>query len=208
MHGLQLAGNDGLMASAADDYRWLFEDDNGGLRADSYCATLIRQLTAADVLLRLGATFVQQVSLRQVTNPEDIDHERGRSYIAVTQIAGSAFILEAFSMVGFDRRVSLSQATTLATHFMTTNAGTRFSYLQDGEVLLDFEPFDCDFRDADDPALVQALRASGFTRNQGSGGPERYAGAAFALASRLVRPDLTRDALEGATYVYASVPER
>ncbi|GAB1692775.1 DUF6461 domain-containing protein [Krasilnikovia sp. M28-CT-15] len=196
------------MTPTADDYRWLFEDDNGGFLAESYCATLVRQMTRADVLLRLGATFVQQATFGQVVDPVDLDDEEGRSYIAVAQIAGSALILEQFSMVGYDHRVSLSQGTTLATHFNTVNADTGFAYLHDGKVLLDFEPFYGDFRDAEDAELAEALRESGFVGDPGGEWTDHYVEAAFALASRLVGPDLSREALEGATYVYASVPER
>ncbi|MEV4707987.1 hypothetical protein [Actinoplanes sp. NPDC049316] len=71
-----------------------------------------------------------------------------------------------------------------------------------------FEPFSCDFRDFEDAALAEASQEAGFVGDQGGGYTRHYAEAAFALASRLVRPDLTRAALEGATYVYASVPER
>ncbi|MEU4424404.1 DUF6461 domain-containing protein [Actinoplanes sp. NPDC024001] len=196
------------MVSTVDDYAWLFEGDNGGFLADNYCATLIRRTTSREAVRRIGATVVQTATFPQVTTLEDLEQEAGMSYLAVADVGGNVLILEAFSTVGFERREELSRGTAVASHFMTVNRATRFSYVRDGVTVLDFEPFYGDFRDVADPELATAMREAGFRGPQNDGPTDRYAEAAFALADRLTGAGLTRETLERSTYLHASVPER
>jgi hypothetical protein len=198
--------DDAGMAPTADDYAWFFEDDNCGLLAESYCCTLVLRLTPQDVLRRIDATAVRQADFEEVINPaEAFDLEAGKSYIAVTELAGCALILEDSSTVGYDHRVALSQGTTLVSHFQNVNVVTRFVYLRDGAGLLDFEPFYGDFRDISDSGLADAVREAGFVGNDlGKGYTERYGEAAFALADLLTGARLSYDALAASAYHYAS----
>lgn len=140
----------------------MFEGDNGGFLADQYCATLIRGLARHDVVQHLGATVVQEASFPQITTLEDFDEEPGRFYFAVTDTAGCALMLEAFSTVGFDHREALSRDAALVSHFMIINLVTRFCYLRDTVTLLDFQPFYGSFDDVADPALAAMMREAGF----------------------------------------------
>ena len=88
------------------------------------------------------------------------------------------------------------------------NRDTGFAYVRDGVTALEFEPFYGDSRDVADTELATAMQAAGFLGAQGDGHTERYAQAAFALADRLIGAGLTRQTIERATYLYASVPER
>jgi Family of unknown function (DUF6461) len=109
--------------------------------------------------------------------------------------------------VGYFRRALLSRGTSVASHLQTVNADTEFSYVRDGVAVLEFEPFYGDFRDAEDAELSAAMQQAGFVRSAADAYLERSAECAFALADLLIGSRLTREQLERATYLYASVPD-
>lgn len=201
------------MTATAADYPWVFEW-NHGLMSLGYCLTFIRELTPDEVLDRWG---VRQREHIQGALPiaeraaETWDSVGSRElFVAVTPADGWSVMFEWNGFAGVTQWIMapVSAGTSTVSHYLNALGVSHFMWLEDGEVVLSFEPL-FPFRRlgsrADDlgPEMVEA----GFDLREG---PERTfdnpTGTAFALAERITNVRVTPSFLEGAIFVGARIP--
>ncbi|MFB9474208.1 DUF6461 domain-containing protein [Nonomuraea salmonea] len=201
------------MAPNAVDYSW-FNDDRFPDLADSYCFTLVRDLTPEALMTRLGANVeaVSRKTLDQLidasySGPGPLGTWDGHLFGAAS-IGGWVLMVEVNGHLGVNRKaiVPLSAGTRLVSHSRNVNAVGHFRWVEDGEIRLSFDPLFPSFRHGSAPdELVEMMRRVGFglgddidrgTHDQ----------AAFALAEHLTGVELTPQLLEESTYLCGLAP--
>ena len=200
------------MSATALDYTW-FSDRFPGL-AEAYCLTLVKGLTPAGLLGRLGAR-----EECRVTGAEELlepayqaweEHEGERLFVAATAVGDWALAVEPNGYLGTldEAIIPLSKGTRLVSHFRNVNAVDHFYWLDDGDVCLHFEPLFPTDRDGSDPdGLVEAMRQVGFDLDENDDASDEFnTEAAFALAEHLTGVRLTPEVLETATYLCGTAP--
>jgi uncharacterized protein DUF6461 len=203
------------VAATSPDYRWIRTWHNG-LLVTAYCLTLVRDLSADDLLDRLGVDERRHEAgidrLGRASMEAWSVYEGRRQLVAVTTVLGWAIMLEHNGYVGVTREIMVpaSRGTAVVSHFRNVNALDEFLWLEDGVVLVEFEPLFPDRRSgirAGDFGLE--MTAAGFdVRGQPDRDVEECTESAFALAERLTGVRVTSELLDGATYVIglASLP--
>ncbi|MFR9777071.1 DUF6461 domain-containing protein [Micromonospora sp. MS34] len=200
------------MGATASDYTW-FSDRLPGL-AEAYCLTLVKGLTPAGLLDRLGARYQCRVTgaeaLLDPAHQAWEEHESDRMFVAVTAIGEWVLVVEPNGYLGtLDKAIiPLSKGTRLVSHFRNVNAVDHFFWLDDGDLRLHFEPLFPTSRDGSDPdGLVEVMRQVGFDLSEDDDASyELHTEAAFALAEHLTGVRLTPELLETATYICGTAP--
>lgn len=203
------------MLTTAADYAWFHERFPD--LAEAYCLTLVRGLTPADLLSRIGARpepgltrldamFEPSLRLWDADAPAS-----GRELlIGVTTVPGSDWALgiESNGFLGVTEEVTvpLSAGSTVVSHYRNFNAGGSFYWIQDGEIRLHFDPIDPTWREGTSPdALVAVMRQVGFDLDE-DGETEHPAEASLALAEYLTGVRVTAELLEESTYQCGIAP--
>ncbi|MEH0984602.1 DUF6461 domain-containing protein [Micromonospora sp. CPCC 205556] len=200
------------MTATASDYTW-FPDRFPGLMG-AYCMTLVKGLTPAELLNRLGAR-----EECRVTGAEELlepayqpwkEHHGDPLFVGVTAVGDWALAVEPNGYLGTldEVIVPLSKGTRLVSHFRNVNAVDHFFWLEDGDLRLHFEPLFPSGRDGSDPdGLLEVMRQVGFDLSEDDDASyELHTEATFALAEHLTGIRLTPELLEAATYACGTVP--
>ncbi|MFB4316745.1 DUF6461 domain-containing protein [Actinomadura sp. 21ATH] len=200
------------MAPTAADYAW-FEERFPDL-AEAYCFTLVRGLTPAQVLARLGARTggpqVKGVEALSRLSYDGYAERAGRELVVgVTAVGEWALAVEPNGYLGASEEavVPLSAGSRLVSHFSNVNAAGNFYWVEDGDVRLTFEPLFPSHRWGSTPdALLDAMREAGFDLLDGDDSNLDCGAAAFALAERLTGVRLTPEILTEASFLCGLAP--
>ena len=194
------------MAPTADDYRWTGTWRNGLLR-NAYCLALVKELSAAEVLDRLGADqrhdglTLDDVSEHSWRTWDE--HAGSRLFVGVAELDGWSVMFEDNGFVGItlDLMRPVSGATAVVSHLRNVNALDQFLWLVRNEVLLRFEPLFPTAREGAwaDESLPELL-AVGFPMGDPDFATWSPTAGAFALADRITGVAITGELLDGATY--------
>lgn len=196
------------MTATSSDYRWI-ADWHRGLLLDAYCLTFVKGLTPTEVLDRLGVRErTRLLGAGTVVDPayDAWDAHDGRElFVAVTEAEDWAVMFEANGFIGVTHPImtSVSAGTATVGHYRNVNALDQFLWLEDGEVVLHFEPLFPSQRDgtrADD--LVPEMRAVGFDLREGEDRTfSNHTEAAFALGELITGVRVTPAFLDEATFL-------
>lgn len=201
------------MVSTAADYGWFGE--RFPELAQGYCLTLVRGLTPAGFLSRIGARpEPRYATLEAMFMPSlrlwDAPGHGSQSMIGVTTVPGGDWALgiESTGFLGATEEVvvPLSAGTTLVSHYENFDAGGNFYWVEDGEIRLRFDPLDPAWREGSSPdALVSVMRQVGFDLGE-DGETEHPQEASFALAEYLTGVRVTAGLLGGSAYQCGIAP--
>lgn len=200
------------MTATADDYSWwkTWRPD----WAEAHCLTLVGDITAAEVVNRLGADVLDSVQGIDALYEMAVADEAGGfdpGLIGVTEIGGAwTLIAEINGFVGVTERLigPMSPGRTIVSHFSNINAVRRFHWWRDGELVVDFDLlFPAERFGADPEAVRDDLAAIGVPVDAD---PVEIAGidlgaAGFALAERLTDVRCTPDLFERSNFAVARV---
>ncbi|MEV8456470.1 DUF6461 domain-containing protein [Streptomyces sp. NPDC052095] len=193
------------MATTAADYMW-FEEDFPDL-AESYCVTLVHDVTPHELTRRLGGQAEPEVTgiTTLVDTSYDLwDPSTTRTYFGMTPLGPWTLMVEPNGWHGVNEKKALpaSAGTRWISHYDNTNANNDGSFLwaEDTELQLHFELRDAGSRfgtRADD--LLDVIRRLGFAfpEEPTETDDDLAVPAAFALAEHItgirVTPALLRD---------------
>lgn len=213
------------MTATYEDYAWF--DERFPKLAEAYCLTLARGLTPAELLERMGARDegVRVTGAEQLVEPGSQcwrEHNGDALFIGATAVGQWALAVEPNGYLGSlirdpDSGAPLSAGTTVVSHYYQNGNGhSDFSWAEDGDLRLNFEPLFPNERDGSTPdALVEQMRQAGFEFGEefdedDDANIEFCGDAAFALAEHITGVRLTPELLEGATFIcgVAPVPRR
>ncbi|MER7363836.1 DUF6461 domain-containing protein [Nonomuraea wenchangensis] len=201
------------MTPNAVDYLW-FNDDRFPDLADSYCFTLVRELSPELLMSRLGAQAaasphktLDELIAASYSGPGPLGTWDG-NFFGVVSIGDWLLIVEANGHLGANRKaiVPLSAGTRLVSHSRNVNAVGYFHWVEDGEVRLSFDPLFPSFRHGSAPDELSAMmQRAGFNLDDeiDRGIHDK---AAFALAEHLTGVKLTPQLLEKSTYLCGLAP--
>jgi hypothetical protein len=166
--------------TTAADYGWLKERYQSLLEA--YCLTLVEDMTPERLLRELGA------------EPDG-------------QVTGVADLAEP-SYDAWDAMLPVHPGRTVVSHFRNVNAVDHFSWWQDGDLRLHFEPLFPTQRDGSHPdELLKEMEQAGFDLSEGDDRDfRRHTEAAFALAERITGVRLTPELFEELEFTCGLVP--
>nr|WP_042190418.1 DUF6461 domain-containing protein [Kibdelosporangium sp. MJ126-NF4]CTQ94873.1 hypothetical protein [Kibdelosporangium sp. MJ126-NF4] len=195
------------MTSTAHDYTW-FAEQFPALR-EAYCITLVRGLTAEEVLHILKAEDITVVtgndSLQQAAADAWDEHDGDPLLVGVTTVGEYALMVESNGYIGVTPEfyTPLSRGTRLVAYFRNVNADCHFCWVEDEDVKLTFEPLFPTQRHGSDPdGLADVMQQVGFDFD---GGHTLHTEATFALAEHLTQVRLTPELLRSAEYMCGTV---
>ncbi|SEF78875.1 hypothetical protein SAMN05216223_10222 [Actinacidiphila yanglinensis] len=202
------------MTATAEDYLW-FPTQFPEL-AEAYCLTLVRGVPPGTLLTRLAAEPAEPATGAADLVERSYDawdtYDSDRLLVGATALGDWTLVAEANGYVGITEALirPLSAGTTVVSHFRNINAVDHFTWWEDGDLRLDFEPLFAHQRSGSTPdALVDAMRAVGFDLDDG---PDRdfahHTEAAFALAEHLTATPLTPAHLAAAPFTCGLVSPR
>lgn len=195
----------GMIATAAD-YAWFtfgrfVYDEYTDLR-EAYCFTLVRGLTAEQVLARTGAEGLPSMGLKELIKAGVSDLDRFGSgfshFFGVALLGDWAFIVEPNGFMGVLPSIAgrLSAGTRLVSHFRNVNGIEDFLWMEDGQERMALEP---SFSDIDsftkwDEEFTEIARQVEFDAAHSS---ESF----FAMAEYLTGVKVTPELLEQSVYL-------
>ncbi|MGV9311078.1 DUF6461 domain-containing protein [Streptomyces sp. NPDC003691] len=216
------------MTKTAADYAW-FQRDFASL-AVAYCFTLVRGLTPAEAVSRLGGRLGAEGEPPDpgITVVEEAAHAYHRrvdgahELIAVTTLGPWTLLIEPNGYLGCleERALPASAGAVWVSHYRNVNAVSSFLWAEDGELRLHFDPlFPEDRMGAAPDALVDEMRRIGFaTEAADEGADDGYdddfdetapcSEGAFALAEHLTGVAVTPELLRDTVFARALVPVR
>ncbi|GAB2619426.1 hypothetical protein Aab01nite_33480 [Paractinoplanes abujensis] len=195
------------------DYLWL-EDDDSEL-VNGFGLFWVKAVPPEQVATRAGGTIGERVGWEGLV--ERSDGSRGSHRLGVAELGGWSFVLdlEGDSAIGDDLVVRLSKGTTAISHFLNVELDDHYRLVEDGDVRLDFAPWDPTDRQGSAPdSLLPAMDTVGFdfTEDLDPGDPDYVekhpTPAAFALTEYLTGVKLTADLLHSLTYLLAEARSR
>jgi hypothetical protein len=202
------------MAATAADYAW-FDADPESYLGDPYCLTLVRGLTPAGFLVRIGAKAqAPHTGWEALLEPslEAIGADPMPLFIGATTVPGQGgdwvMAVELGGYIGITEEIilNLSAGTRLVSHY-SNNGPDHFYWIDDRDLRLEFNPVEPAYREGSTPdALVDAMREVGFDLSPDGDNTETSHTAAFALAERLTGVRVTTQLLQDATYTCGIVP--
>jgi hypothetical protein len=195
--------------TTAADYAWL-EERYAHLMV-AFCVTLVRGLTAGELLRRLGAEpQVRGTGVEALSEPSYDVREPYQAFVGATSVGEWALMVEYNGHLGVTERAMLpvSRGRTVVSHFRNVNAVDDFYWLQDGEVRLHFQPLFAHERDGSHPDdLVPTMREVGFDLSDDEDRDyARHTEAAFALAHHLTGIRLTPHLFDSAEFIGGTAP--
>jgi hypothetical protein len=203
-----------MMAATAADYAW-FDADPESYLGDPYCLTLVRQVTPAEFMARIGARpQAPRTGWEALWDPsmEAMSADPMLLFIGATTVPGEGgdwvMSVELGGYLGITEEIilGLSEGTRLVSHY-SNNGPDHFFWAEDRDLRLEFNPVEPAYREGSTPdALVEVMREVGFDLSRDGDNFETSGAAAFALAERLTGVRVTAQLLEDATYTCGIVP--
>ncbi|GAA1026062.1 hypothetical protein GCM10009557_02370 [Virgisporangium ochraceum] len=197
------------------DYLW-FEQRFPDL-AEAYCVTLVGNETSAGLLDRfgVGGDRVDRVGVGELVDPSYAvwdAHQGDVQLIAATSVGQWALAVEVNGYLGVTEELfaGLSAGSRLVSHFRNVNAADRFCLVDDGQLVVDFEPLFAWHRSGSHPDLyAELMRTVGMRMGQDDDLGEPGA-AAFALAEAITGVRLTAELFERSAFTcgLARLPRR
>ncbi|MEV4224863.1 DUF6461 domain-containing protein [Nonomuraea sp. NPDC049725] len=202
------------MIPNAVDYLW-FNDDRFPDLADSYCFTLVRDMTPELLMTRLGAQAaasprktLDELITASYPDPGTFGTRDGKHFGTVS-LGDWLLIVEVNGHLGVSRKtiLPLSADTRLVSHSRNVNAVGYFYWVEDGEIRLFFDPLFPYSRHGSSPdELVEVMQRVGFDLAGDDSVSDNHDKAAFALAEHVTGVKLTPQLLEESTYLCGLVP--
>jgi hypothetical protein len=202
------------MSAASSDYGWTAGWH--GWPIGAYCLTLLRGLTPLEVLDRLNVKNRTRIAGAGAIIEPSIDawgtHGGAELFVAVTETDGWSVMVEQNGFIGVTDHImtAVSKGTKTVSHFRNINALDRFLWLEDGKLVLEFEPLFPARRSgtrANDDDILTELTAAGFDLRTGEERTFlRHTEAAFAFAERMTGVRVTPEFLDEATFVAGLAP--
>jgi hypothetical protein len=202
------------MSATSSDYEWVAGWH--GWPMGAYCLTFLRGLMPGEVLDRLNVQDRARIlgaAARIEPSMEAWNAHRGAAlFVAVTEADGWSAMVEENGFIGVTEHImaAVSNGTTTVSHFRNVNALDGFLWLEDGEMILQFEPLFPRRRSgtrADDDDIVAELIAAGFDVREGEERTfDHHTEAAFAFAERITGVRVTPEFLGKATYTAGCAP--
>ncbi len=191
-------------AAVAGDYRWITTGDEF---AKGFSFVWVQGLNTRQVLDRLGGKELERVFWHQLVGPGD--GQRGSTdqrFFGVARVDNWVLVVEEKGTLGLsdDLLGRLSAQTTVISHYRGAEGDERMLTLTDGVVDLQFDPQSDAARTGRRAAeLAPEIASAGF-----SAAADRAArtAAAFALTERLTGIAMTRELVEGKTYLLSTAP--
>ncbi|MFI2201225.1 DUF6461 domain-containing protein [Streptomyces sp. NPDC020192] len=188
--------------TTAADYGWLKERHQGLLEA--YCVTLVKDMPPGRWLQELGAEPDERVTGVEALSEPSYDawdeYEDEKLLVGVAAVGDWTLMVEYNGYVGTRDEVirPLSRGRTVVSHFRNVNAVDRFSWWQDGDQRLHFEPLFPSQRHGSHPdELLKEMEQAGFDLSEDDDRDfRRHTEAAFALAQRITGVQLTPELFE------------
>jgi len=200
------------MAATAADYAW-FEADGQFYLGDPYCLTLVRRLTPAAFLARIGAEpQAPRTGWESLWDPsmEAMSADPMQLFIGAATVPGEGgdwvMAVELGGYLGITEEIilNLSAGTSLVSHYYGPG---HFFWIEDRDLRLEFNPTEPAYREGSTPdALVEIMRDVGLDLNPDGDNTEIGRAAAFALAELLTGVRVTPVMLQDATYTCGIVP--
>jgi hypothetical protein len=187
------------------DYLW-FEERFPHL-AEAYCVTLVGDETSPGLLDRFGVVGdrVDRVGVGELVDRSYAvwdAHQGDVQLVAATSVGQWALAVEVNGCLGVTEELfgRLSAGSRLVSHFRNVNAADRFSLVDDGRLVVDFEPLFAWHRSGSDPDVyAELMRTVGMRMGQDDDLGEPDA-AAFALAEAITGVRLTAELFERSTF--------
>ncbi|MEV5706414.1 DUF6461 domain-containing protein [Actinoallomurus sp. NPDC052274] len=216
-----MSTNFGRPKAVAADYAWIGADEDGGLFS-AYCLTLVRGITPREFMDRLGARIMFE-ALELADEFFDLSfqywdqpHYGDVQFIGATTVAGDGgdwtLALEVNGHLGVTPSTMgpVSAGTRLVSHRYNGGNGVGgFSWIEDGDVRLEFEPLFAGNREGSTPdALLEDMRQIGFDLEDDREEIGPTTTAAFALAERLTGVRVTEAMLDDAVYLCGTAAVR
>lgn len=199
------------MTATAADYSW-FEAGGQSYLGDPYCVTLVRRLSPAEFMARIGAQVqAPRTGWEALWDPSmgAMGADPMMLFIGATTVPGSGadwvMAVELGGHLGITEEIilRLSAGTTLVSHY---GAG-HFFWIEDRDLRLEFNPTEPAYREGSTPdALVDDMREVGLDISSDGDNTQISRAAAFALAERLTGVRVTAQLLASATYTCGIVP--
>lgn len=198
------------MMKTGADYAW-FQNDYPDL-AEAYCFTLVRGLSPAEVVSRLGGH--PEAPLRGMAALVDAAFARfgftaaHRQLVGMTAVGTWTLLVEPNGFLGVteERALPASAGTSWISHFVNVNAVGTFLWAEDQVLRLCFDPLFPEERWGTAPdELLDVLHRVGFHFGEETPETDLSSLAAFALAEHLTGVAITPELLEETTFTCATV---
>lgn len=194
------------MTSLREQYAWFVNYDG----SDSYCLTVIKDRSPAEVLSLLGGGETRTAPNMDAVWQETQEVEETEGIIAALAMEGWVLLFEPDGYRGVNRKVAeqLSRGTQLVSHFRTVNADTAFLWAENGIVQAEFEmPSPWEVTGANAIQVKSLLLEAGFADPDSGDNSDVnvYLPAAVALAELLTGLRVTRSLLDNSQYMCATV---
>ncbi len=197
---------------SAEDYGWVDDSPLG----DGFSLTWVKDVAPDDVVRRLDGRTIRQVDWNTLTSGDIGEGLPGHAFWLAITTAGtwSMFMDLTYSFgISDDALLPLSRGTTVISHFQNVELDDQYYLVRDGDVRLDFQPWDpTDRRGSAPDELVDVMAQVGFDLTPQDFDPsdpdyvERYpTEAALALTEHLTEVPLSMGLLESASYLLAIV---
>ncbi|MEV6495109.1 DUF6461 domain-containing protein [Actinoplanes sp. NPDC051633] len=197
----------------AADYTWFDGDDNE--LVNGFSIFWVKGLTPQQVITRIGGTVIDNVSWSGLVD-QFYEGERSRWLAGVVDLGGWSFVLDltGFASIEEDTVTRLSKGTTAISQFLNVELDDNFRLVEDGDVKLDFAPWEPTHRQGMAPdSLLPVMEQIGFDLSQHDldlsdpNYKKPYTTeAALALAEYLTGIRLTLGLLRSQDYLLAEVP--
>ncbi|WP_052424881.1 DUF6461 domain-containing protein [Streptomyces fulvoviolaceus] len=201
--------------TTAADYAWLEERYES--LTEAYCITLVRGLTAQELLRNLKAEPAGRVTgVEELYEPSYDVSGHSRLFVGAADLDGWALMVEYNGYLGTldEIMLPLSRGRTVVSHFRNINAVDHFNWFEDGTLRLHFEPLFAHARDGSHPdELLTEMREAGFDTEEPDEGDEGLDGdegddqdfetltaASFVLADRITGVRLTPELFASAEF--------
>ncbi|BEL04573.1 hypothetical protein Q0Z83_027640 [Actinoplanes sichuanensis] len=185
--------------AVAADYRWLTTDPK--FSGMGFCLTWVRDLSPAEIARRIGARVGGVHPWKSIPEPGDDDAQ-----LVITDTGGWSLVVEYNGFVALDDDLpkSLSAGTRLIANYLNVENDGRFVLVDDGRIVVDFDPSNPEPIYGTEPGLIRPDMAGlGFDDTS----REDYTEAALVLTERLTGVPLTEGDLHGSDYLTATVPD-
>ncbi|MGW6742590.1 DUF6461 domain-containing protein [Streptomyces sp. NPDC055025] len=198
------------MTKTGADYAW-FEDDFPDI-AEAFCFTLVRGLSPAELMSRLGGR--PEAPLRGIAAAVDATFARydlgkeDRQLVAMTTVGTWTLLIEPNGYLGVTEEQALpaSAGTSWISHFTNINAVGTFLWAEDRVLRLCFDPMFPEDRWGTEPdELLDVMRQIGFHLEAEDPETDFSPQAAFALAEHLTGIAITPALLQDTTFTCATV---
>ncbi|MEV6596719.1 DUF6461 domain-containing protein [Actinoplanes sp. NPDC051346] len=192
------------MTGLAEKYAWFADYES-----NTYCLTIVRNCSQSEVLRRLGADGVREMSDMVAVWQETQEVEDPTSVVAVAAVGNHVLLFEPHGWRGATREVAegISKGTVLVSHVSTINGDTRFIWAEDGVVQAEFElQSHWDIAGARAGQMGSMLVEAGFLdRESGlTDDSDVYLPAAMALAEMITEVRISLEILDNSQYLCAT----